>query len=145
MHRLCPRLPIVFFTTHEDSDQLFKATPGGASGYLLKRTSPERLFEPIVDVLNDGDLSPVRIALFVRRYFQNLVESLCFLESAPDMARLTQREREILNLLSKGCLDKEIADTLGISLWTVHGHLKKIYEKLGVHTRTEAAIRYLHK
>ena len=145
VHRLSPRLPIVFFTTHEDSDQLFKATPGGASGYLLKRTSPERLFEPIVDVLKDGDLSPVRIALHVRRYFQNLVESLCFLESAPDMARLTQREREILNLLSKGCLDKEIADTLGISLWTVHGHLKKIYEKLGVHTRTEAAIRYLHK
>jgi DNA-binding NarL/FixJ family response regulator len=145
LQRLTPGLPIVFFTTHEDSDQLFKATPGGASGYLLKRTSPERLLEPIVGVLRDGDLSPDRIALHVRRYFQSLVESLSTLESARDMARLTQRERDILNLLSKGCLDKEIADALGISLWTVHGHLKKIYDKLDVHTRTEAAVRYLQK
>jgi DNA-binding NarL/FixJ family response regulator len=145
LQRLTPGLPIVFFTTHEDSDQLFRATPGGASGYLLKRTSPERLLEPIAGVLKDGDLSSERIAVHVRRYFQSLAESLSTLESARDMARLTQRERDILNLLSKGCLDKEIADALGISLWTVHGHLKKIYDKLGVHTRTEAAVRYLHK
>jgi len=135
----------VFFTTHEDSDQLFKATPGGASGYILKRTSPERLLEPIVGVLKDGDLSPDRIAVHVRRYFQSLVESLSSLESARDMARLTPRERDILNLLSKGSLDKEIAESLRISLWTVHGHLKNIYDKLGVHTRTEAAVRYLQK
>ena len=145
LQRLARALPIVFFTSYEDSDQLFKATPGGASGYLLKRTSPESLFEPIVGVQKDGDLSSDRIALHVRRYFQSLVESLSPLESARDMARLTQRERDILNLLSKGCLDKEIAVSLGISLWTVHGHLKKTYDKLGVHTRTEAAIRYLQK
>ena len=145
LQRLARKLPIVFFTTHEDSDQLFKATPGGASGYLLKRTSPERLLEPIVGVLKDGDLSPDRIALQVRRYFQSLVESLSSLESARDMARLTPRERDILNLLSKGSLDKEIAESLRISLWTVHGHLKNIYDKLGVHTRTEAAVRYLQK
>ena len=145
LQRLARKLPTVFFTTHEDSDQLFKATPGGASGYLLKRTSPERLLEPILGVLKDGDLSPDRIALQVRRYFQSLVESLSTLESARDMARLTPRERDILNLLSKGCLDKEIAESLRISLWTVHGHLKNIYEKLGVHTRTEAAVRYLQK
>ena len=145
LRRLTRRLPIVFFTNYEDSDQLFKATPGGASGYLLKRTSPERLFEPIVGVLKDGNLSPDRIALHVRRYFQALVESLSSLELALDMARLTQRERDILNLLSKGCLDNEIAESLRISLWTVHGHLKKIYDKLGVHTRTEAAVRYLQK
>jgi DNA-binding NarL/FixJ family response regulator len=145
LQRLTRRLPIILFTTHEDSDQLFKATPGGASGYLLKRTLPERLFEPIIGVLKDGDLSADRIALHVRRYFQRLVESLSTLESGRDMARLTQRERDILNLLSKGCLDKEIADSLRISLWTVHGHLKKIYDKLGVHTRTEAAVRYLQK
>src|SRR5205823_12247151 len=114
-------------------------------GYLLKRTSPDRLFEPIVGALKDGDLSPDRIALQVRRYFQSLAESLSTLESEREMSRLTQREHDILNLLSKGFLDKEIADALGISLWTVHGHLKNIYEKLGVHTRTEAAVRYLHK
>jgi DNA-binding NarL/FixJ family response regulator len=145
LQRLTRRLPIVFFTAYEDSDQLFKATPGGASGYLLKRTAPERLFEPIAGVLKDGDLSPDRIAVHVRRYFQSLAESLSTLESGRAMARLTQRECDILNLLSKGWLDKEIAESLRISLWTVHGHLKKIYDKLGVHTRTEAAVRYLQK
>jgi DNA-binding NarL/FixJ family response regulator len=145
LRRLAPTLPILFFTIHEDSDQLFKATPGGASGYMLKRTSPERLFEPIVGALEDGVLSADRIALHVRRYFQDLVGSLSILESSPGVARLTHREHDILNLLSKGYLDKEIAEALGISLWTVHGHLKKIYEKLGVHTRTEAAVRYLQK
>jgi DNA-binding NarL/FixJ family response regulator len=143
--RLTRGLPIVFFTTHEDSDQLFKATPGGASGYLLKRTTSDCLFEPIVGVLKDGALSSDRIALHVRRYFQSLAESLSRLESERAMPSLTQREHDILSLLSKGCQDKEIADALGISLWTVHGHLKKIYDKLGVHTRTEAAVRYLHK
>ena len=145
LRRLIPDLPIIFFTTYEDSDQLFKATPGGASGYLLKRTSPERLFEPLIGVLEDEELSVDRIALHVRRYFQTLVESLSALESAPDRTKLTPREHDILSLLSKGYLDKEIAGALGISLWTVHGHLKKIFNKLGVHTRTEAAIRYLHK
>ena len=145
LQRVAPGFPIIFFTTHEDSDQLFKATPGGASGYLLKRTSPERLLEPIAGVPKESNLSPDRIALHVRRYFQGMVESLSTPESARETARLTQRERDILNLLSEGCLDKEIADALGISLWTVHSHLKKIYEKLGVHTRTEAAVRYLHK
>jgi len=145
LRHLVPGFPVIFFTTHEDSDQLFKATPGGASGYLLKRTSPERLFEPIVGTLEDGALSIDRVALHVRRYFQNLVQSLSALESAREMAKLTPREHDILNFLSKGYLDKEIAHALGISLWTVHGHLKKIYDKLGVHTRTEAAVRYLHK
>jgi len=145
LRRLIPGLPIIFFTTYEDSDQLFKATPGGASGYLLKRTSPERLFEPLIGAPEDVDLSVDRIALRVRRYFQTLVESLSALESAPDKTKLTPREHDILSLLSKGYLDKEIAGALGISLWTVHGHLKKIFNKLGVHTRTEAAIRYLHK
>ena len=145
LRRLKPVLPVLFFSTHEDSDQLFRATPGGASGYLLKRTPSERLFDPIADAWKDGDLSVDRIASLVRHYFQNVVESLSTHEAAREMGKLTRREHDILSLLSKGHLDKEIAEALGISLWTVHGHLKKIYEKLGVHTRTEAAIKYLHK
>jgi len=145
LRRLAPALPILFFTIHEDSDQLFKATPGGASGYLLKRTAPDRLFDPVIGALEDGDLSADRIALHVRGYFQTVVESLSTLQPARGVAKLTHREHDILSLLSKGYLDKEIADALGISLWTVHGHLKKVYEKLGVHTRTEAAVRYLQK
>jgi DNA-binding NarL/FixJ family response regulator len=145
LRRLAPTLAVLFFAIYEDSDQLFKATPGGASGYLLKRTSPERLFEPIAEALGRDTLSAERIALHVRRYFQNVIASLSADDSTHEMAKLTHREHEILNLLSKGYVDKEIAETLGISVWTVHGHLKKIFEKLGVHTRTEAAIKYLHK
>lgn len=145
LSRMVPPLPALFFTVHEDSDELFKATPGGASGYLLKRTAPDRLFEPVLGALKDGALSPDRIALHVRGYFQTVVESLSPWQPSRGVAKLTRREHDILSLLSKGYLDKEIADALGISLWTVHGHLKKIYEKLGVHTRTEAAVRYLQK
>jgi DNA-binding NarL/FixJ family response regulator len=145
LRRLAPDLAVLFFAAYEDSDQLFKATPGGASGYLLKRTPPERLFEPVMEALEAETLSAERIALHVRRYFQNLIASLSGDDSAHDMAKLTHREHEILNLLSKGYVDKEIAEALTISIWTVHGHLKKIFEKLGVHTRTEAAIKYLHK
>jgi DNA-binding CsgD family transcriptional regulator len=65
--------------------------------------------------------------------------------SALELARLTPREHEILALLSKGALAKEIADALGISIWTVHGHIKSIFEKLGVHSRTEAVVKFLQK
>jgi len=61
------------------------------------------------------------------------------------LAKLTKRENEVLLLLSKGGVDKEIASAMGISLWTVHGHIKKIFERLGVRTRTEAVVRYLEK
>jgi DNA-binding NarL/FixJ family response regulator len=145
LHRAAPDLPALFFTVYEDSDQLFKATPGGASGYLLKRTSPERLFDPVAGAVTDKTLSPEGMAGYVRHYFQNMVHSLSTGDPARDVPKLTHREHEILSLLSKGYVDKEIAETLGISGWTVHGHLKKVFEKLGVHTRTEAAVKYLHK
>jgi DNA-binding NarL/FixJ family response regulator len=136
---------VLAYSTFEDSDQLFKATPGGASGYLLKRTPADRLFDPVAGASAQDRLSPAMIAGRVQRYFQNVVLLLSRAELSGDIPKLTHREHEILNLLSRGSVDKEIADALGISIWTVHGHLKRIYEKLGVHTRTEAAIRYLHK
>ena len=145
VYQVAPNLPVLFYSVYEDSDQLFKATPGGASGYLLKRTPPNLLFDPIAPLLGRETLTAKRMAHQVRQYFQELVLSLAPGELSPDVARLTHREQEILNLLSKGFLDKEIADALRISVWTVHGHLKKIFEKLKVHTRTEAAIKYLQK
>jgi DNA-binding NarL/FixJ family response regulator len=145
LRRAAPDVPILFFSVYEDSDQLFKATPGGATGYLLKRTPPDRLFEPIAGVSQSKRLDREAIALQVRRYFQDVVEGLSAPDTSREMAKLTHREHEILNLLSKGYVDKEIAEALGISVWTVHGHLKKVFEKLGVHTRTEAAVKYLHK
>jgi DNA-binding NarL/FixJ family response regulator len=130
---------------YEDSDQLFKATPGGASSYLLKRTTPDKLLDPIAGPSGEKHFSSELIAFRVRQYFRKVIDSLPVGDASPDLAKLTQREQEILNLLSKGYVDKEIAEALRISIWTVHGHMKNIFEKLGVHTRTEAVVKYLHK
>lgn len=145
LRRGAPGTHVLAYSNYEDSDQLFKATPGGASGYLLKRTPADRLFDPISAGSAVDRLSADQIAARVQRYFQGVVLSLSRSDRSDTIPKLTHREHEILNLLSRGSVDKEIADTLGISIWTVHGHLKRIYEKLGVHTRTEAAIKYLHK
>lgn len=133
----------LLYSVFEDSDRLFKATPGGAMGYMLKRTAPSRIFEPIA-----GTARPVtreQLAARVRGYFQRLSASLPAGPPSRELASLTPREHEILGLLSKGQLAKEIADTLGISVWTVQGHVKSIFEKLNVHTRTEAVVKFLQK
>ena len=133
----------LFYSVFEDSDQLFKSTPGGAAGYMLKRTSAHGVFDPIAETT--GPLTRELIAAKVREYFQRLVAALPSGPSALDMAKLTPREHEILALLAKGYLAKEIADALDISIWTVHGHVKSIFEKLNVHTRTEAVVKFLQK
>lgn len=140
-----PALPLIEFSVHEDSDQLFKATPGGASGYLLKRTPAPRLLEPIMSLLSTGRLTAERMEGEVFGYFRAVTEASTGRTTAPATFSLSQREHEVLRLLSKGYLDKEIADALHISAWTVHGHVKSIFQKLGVHTRTEAAVRFLSK
>jgi DNA-binding NarL/FixJ family response regulator len=140
-----PELPALIYSVYEDSDQLFKATPGGATGYLLKRTPPEQMLEPIAGLLSQGPLKPQLIVQQVKQYFQNVTTLLQSGESIHEMGKLTPREKEILGYLSKGYLDKEIAQSLGISVWTVHGHLKNIFEKLQVHSRTEAVVKYLQK
>jgi DNA-binding NarL/FixJ family response regulator len=143
LRRVLPKLTGLLYSVFEDSDQLFKATPGGAIGYLLKRTAPFRMFEPIAKT--SGSLTREQIAARVRDYFHGLFAALPFGPSTLDMAKLTPREHEILALLSKGDLAKEIADSLGISVWTVQGHVKSIFEKLNVHTRTEAVVKFLQK
>jgi len=141
--RVKPGLAGLFYSVFEDSDQLFKATPGGAMGYLLKRTSPQRIFDPLAGAVRP--LTREQIAAQVRGYFQKLSASLPSGPTSRELAMLTPREHEILGLLSKGQLAKEIADTLGISVWTVHGHVKSIFEKLNVHSRTEAVVKFLQK
>ncbi len=79
-----------------------------------------------------------------KSYFKQLLQPRSN-HMASAIGRLTRRESEVLALLSKGCVDKEIAQALGISAWTVHGHIKNIFERLQVRTRTEAVVRYLEK
>lgn len=138
-----PGMVGLLYSVFGDSDQLFKSTPGGAAGYMLKRTSVHRLFDPIAETT--GALTNEIIAARIREYFQRLVAAMPSGLSALDMAKLTPREHEILSLLAKGDLAKEVADSLGISIWTVHGHVKSIFEKLNVHSRTEAVVKFLQK
>ena len=135
----------VIFSVYEDCDQLFKCVPGGAASYLLRRTLPTRILEPITSIVERQLLLRETIADRIRNYFQATMASLPVGGLHRELNTLTHREQEILGLLSKGQTDKEIAELLLISTWTVHGHMKRIFEKLGVHNRTEAVLRYLHK
>jgi DNA-binding NarL/FixJ family response regulator len=139
-----PEVPALTYSVHVDGDRMFVSTPGGASGYLVKRVPPDRLLEPILSVNARSELMTGDFLLRVKYYFQELLQ-LHSGHDNPVLARLTRREREVLGLLSKGCVDKEIAQAMGISVWTVHGYIKSIFERLHVRTRTEAVIRYLEK
>lgn len=145
VQRLFPQACALLFSVYEDSSQLFAATPGGAAAYLLKRTAPEKLLDPICGETPVTPLSPKEILVRVRKYFQGFLAFAPAPETNRALESLTNREREILHCLSKGYVDKEIALRLGISAWTVHGHVKNIFEKLNVHTRTEAVVKLLQK
>jgi DNA-binding NarL/FixJ family response regulator len=139
-----PNLPIYTYGIYDDSDQLFLSFSGVGAGYILRRRPPALLLEPIGLLPARRAPSARLIADHVRRYFQGLFGEPST-QAARAMARLTPREQDILELLSKGYIDKEIAQRLGISAWTVHGHLRSIFDKFQVHTRTEAVVKYLQK
>lgn len=141
---LARSVPALTYSVAVDGDQLFVSTPGGADGYLLKRVKPTSIFEPIASAAGAAALAIGDMDRGVKNYFKDSLLPRPK-EATGAMATLTSREFEVLGLLSKGCVDKEIAQALGISPWTVHGHVKKIFERLGVRTRTEAVVRYLEK
>lgn len=134
-----PSQQVVMLTMYDDSDQVFRALAAGATGYLLKRTAPAKLLEAIQEVHQGGSPMSMQIARLIVQSFQQ--------SHAPNdqTTNLTQREQEILSYLAKGLRYKEIADTLFISVETVRSHLRKIYEKLHVRSRTEAVLKYLNK
>jgi DNA-binding NarL/FixJ family response regulator len=138
-------LPAVSYGVHVDSEELFALTPGGASGYVLRRMAPGQLLEPVLSILADGRPTAETLFRCAQSYFQGLLQSKPTGQNFSKAAQLTQREQDVLNLMSKGHLDKEIALALGISTWTVHEHVKRIFEKLQVHSRTEAVLAYLQK
>ncbi len=127
-----PALQIAMCTVYEDDEHIFNALKAGASGYLLKRTSPEKLLEALHDLHQGGSPMSGEIARRVVNSFQRKAAP------SPELAVLTAREKEILDLLAKGYLYKEIAAELFISIETVKRHIHNIYEKLHVQTRTEA-------
>jgi DNA-binding NarL/FixJ family response regulator len=135
LKRILPATQIMMFTIFEDSEAIFKALEAGANGYLLKRASPETILRSIREIKQGGVPMTGEIA---RKVIQS------FRKRQPQKTEaLTAREEEILQLLAKGLLSKEIAHQLSISVETVNSHLKHIYEKLHVRSRTEAVIKYL--
>ena len=138
-------VPALSYGVHLDSEELFALTPGGMSGYVLKRVPPHQILEPVLAVLDSSRVPTEQLLHGAHSYFQRLLESDPTREVSNTVAELTRREQDVLGLLSKGYVDKEIAPALGISTWTVHEHVKRIFEKLQVHSRTEAVLAYLQK
>lgn len=136
---LKPRLPgtqFVMLTVYEDSNHIFDALSAGATGYLLKRTPRDALIGALRDVFAGGSPMSSNIA---RKVVQSLQQPKPKTNGAED---LSKRENEVLALLAKGYLYKEIADLIGISMPTVSTYIRRIYEKLHVHSRAQAVARY---
>jgi DNA-binding NarL/FixJ family response regulator len=136
LKQLLPEVQIIMVTVYEDTDRIFKALSAGACGYILKRCPPEELVAAIREVRQGGAPMSREIARKVIGSFQPQQAA------ALDMAELSPREREILELLAQGFPNKEIADRVGVSDGTVRWHLRHVYEKLHVRSRTEAALKF---
>lgn len=132
-----PALEALMLTTYEERDLIFDSLRAGAKGYLLKNVPPEELIQAIEQIHEGGAPMSVQIARKVVDFFENAPRP------DDDAAKLTRREQELLGLLAQGYLYKEISARLGISLHTVKAHLHTIYEKLHVHSRTEAVVKFL--
>lgn len=138
-----PDLPVLMLTVYDDSEQIFKSLMAGATGYLLKRTPKDKLLEAIREVDEGGAPMSRQIARRVVQFFQKVKELPSETPRSSEVNSLTERETEVLAALAKGYAYKEIADHLNISFETVRTHLRTIYEKLHVHSRTEAVLKYL--
>jgi DNA-binding NarL/FixJ family response regulator len=127
-----PKAQFMMCTVYDDDDNIFSALESGAAGYMLKRTSPAQILEAIRDLHEGGSPMSSEIARRVVEAMQRKKKS------SEHTDALTDREKEILDFLSRGFLYKEIATELFISKETVKKHIHNIYDKLQVQTRTEA-------
>ena len=131
-----PHILVMMCTIYEDDDKIFKALAVGASGYILKKSSSTEVLDAINQLLNGGAPMSSQIARKVVSYFHSSTANL------NDSEGITEREVEILTLLSNGFRNKEIADKLFISLHTVKSHIYNIYQKLHVQSRIEAVNKF---
>lgn len=140
LKQLLPEVRIIMVTVYGNPDLIFKALSAGACGYLLKRCTPEELITAVREVQQGGAPMSREIARQVISFFQGLPKPP---DNAPsEVDNLSPREREILDLLTQGFSDKEIADRIGVKHGTVRWHLQHVYEKLHVRSRTEAALKF---
>jgi len=132
-----PKVRILMLTAYEDNEEIFQSLAAGAHGYLVKSTAPEQLLEAIREVAAGGSPISGSVARKIVDFFRTQ-------PAAPDgVALLAPREREVLKLLADGCPYKEIATAMQVSLGTIRTYIERIYEKLHVHTRTDAVVKFL--
>jgi DNA-binding NarL/FixJ family response regulator len=135
----CPEVPVIALTVHDNDDKVFDALCAGASGYLLKNTPPARLLDSIKEVLQGGAPMSPEVARRVVRLFRE------FRPPEHAVSQLTPQENELLKLLVEGHHKKTAATEMGISVNTVSFHLKNIYQKLQVHSKSEAVAKALRE
>jgi DNA-binding NarL/FixJ family response regulator len=132
-----PELEILMLTMYEQTDLIFNSLRAGASGYLLKSAPAAELIQAIEQVHAGGAPMSMQIARKVVQHFEETKSQRRAVE------KLTKQEQDILELLVQGCMNKEVADRLNLSLGTVRAHLHVIYGKLRVQSRTQAVVRFL--
>jgi DNA-binding NarL/FixJ family response regulator len=132
-----PAVQVVMITVYGDTEKVFNALRAGASGYILKRSAPEKILQAVREVHAGGVPMSGEIARKVLGTFREPAPALT------EEQNLSRREQEVLELLSQGCANKEIADKLSISIETVTWHLRHIYSKLHVRSRTQAALKFI--
>ena len=138
---LLPQTQLMMLTVYEDTENIFNALAAGANGYMLKRTPTKELLDAIREVQRGGSPMTAHIARMVVQSLQKPAAPA----SGGDLAELSEREQQVLDLLAQGLIYKEIADKLNIGYETVHTYIRRIYEKLQVRTRTEAVAKFLQR
>ena len=136
---LLPHVHVIMLTIFEDADKIFAALSAGANGYLLKRLAPLKLADSIKEVIEGGSPMSAPIARKVVHYFH------ASKAATDECAHLTKREQEVLQGLAKGLAYKQICAQMGVSMSTVRTYIGRIYEKLHVHSRTEAVAKYVQR
>ena len=136
-----PQVQVMMLTVYEDTENIFNALAAGANGYMLKRTPAKELIEAIHEVHRGGSPMTAHIARLVVQSFQKPVAA----PAAVGLSELSEREQQVLDLLSQGLIYKEIAEKLSITYETVHTYIRRIYEKLQVRSRTEAVAKFLQR
>ena len=136
LKQMMPAVQIVIVTVYEDSERIFQALRAGACGYILKRAQPEAVIDAVKEAYEGGVPMTPEIARKVIGQFRQQAAA------ATQVEGLTDREREVLELVMQGLGNKAVADRLGVTIAAVKWHLQHIYEKLHVHSRTEAVLKF---
>jgi DNA-binding NarL/FixJ family response regulator len=140
--RRWPQINVLVLTVHDDDQYLFEAIRAGASGYLLKDIHDQELIDAVLAVAGGGAVLQPAVT---RRLVAGLRLRGGTVDKAPPASPLTQRELEVLRLVAKGLSNREVGAQLGVSVRTVETHLSHVYRKLGVSSRTEAAVAALRE